>query len=75
MFTKIRKTIGGKRYNDLVDVWFFKYDGQVQLENATTDEVQQVKWMSREEIETLRQENELVCSIKDLDYFFYEMYA
>ena len=75
LFTKIRKTIGGKRYNDIVDVWFFKYDGQVQLENATTDEVQQVKWMSREEIETLRQENELVCSIKDLDYFFYEMDA
>ena len=73
LFTKVRKTIDGKRYNDIVDVWLFQYDGQVQLDNATTDEVAQVKWMSKEVIETLRQEDVLVHSIKDLDYFFDEM--
>lgn len=73
LFTKIRKTIGGKRYNDIVDVWRFRYDGEVLLENATTDEVEQAQWMGREEIEALRRENKLVYSIKDLDYFFDEM--
>lgn len=73
LFTKIRKTIKGKRYNDIVDVWLFHYDGDVLLENATTDEVSQIKWMSKTEIAELRQENKLVHSIKDLDYFFNEM--
>ena len=73
LFTKIRKTIGGKRYNDIVDVWRFRYDGEVLVENATTDEVEQAQWMGREEIEALRRENKLVYSIKDLDYFFDEM--
>lgn len=73
LFTKIRKTINGKRYNDIVDVWRFYYDGEVLLKNATTDEVAQSKWMSRGEIEKLRQEDKLVYSIKDLNYFFDEM--
>ena len=71
--TKIRRTIDGKRYNDIVDVWLFQYDGEVPLENATTDEVEQIRWMDRAEIEVLRQENRLVYSIKDLSYFFDKM--
>ena len=73
LFTKIRKTIGGKRYNDIVDVWLFRYDGEVSLENATTDEVAQFCWMSPAEIAALRETGDLVTSIKDLDYFFNEM--
>ena len=73
LFTKIRGTIAGKRYNDIVDVWLFRYDGDVSLANATTDEVMQLRWMDRAEIEKLRQENKLVRSIKDLSYFFDEM--
>lgn len=73
LFTKVRKTIEGIRYNDIVDVWLFRYDGDVRLENATTDEVAQIKWMNRAEIEKLRREDKLVYSIKDLDYFFDEM--
>lgn len=73
LFTKVRKTIDGKRYNDIVDVWLFIYDGALQLDNATTDEVAQNKWMSKKEIEKLKEENKLVYSIKDLDYFFDEM--
>ena len=73
LFTKIRGTIDGKRYNDIVDVWLFHYDGTVNLEKASTDEVAQVQWMSREEIFRLYQENKLVHSIKDLSYFFQEM--
>ncbi len=73
LFTKIRKTINGKRYNDIVDVWLFHYDGYVPLEKAATDEVEQIQWMNRIEIEKLRQENKLVYSIKDLSYFFDEI--
>lgn len=73
LLTQTRKTVNGKRYNDIVDVWLFRYDGDVSLENATTDEVEQVRWMNREEIEALRRENKLVYSIKDLSYFFDQM--
>ena len=73
LFTKIRSTIDGKRYNDIVDVWLFCHDGNVPLENATTDEVEQIQWMNRDEIAKLHQENKLVYSIKDLSYFFDEM--
>lgn len=74
LFTKVRGTVDGKRYNDIVDVWLFHYDGAVNVaENATTDEVAQVCWMRRDEIAQLREEGKLVYSIKDLDYFFEEM--
>lgn len=73
LFTKVRGTQNGKRYNDIVDVWLFRFDGKVPLESATTNEVAQVKWMHREEAARLRSEGRLVYSIKDLDYFFDEM--
>ena len=37
LFTKIRKTVSGHRYNDIVDVWLFLYDGEIPLDKATTD--------------------------------------
>ncbi len=74
LFTKVRGTVDGKRYNDIVDVWLFHYDGVIDVaENATTDEVAQVRWMCKDEISHLREEGKLVYSIKDLDYFFEEM--
>lgn len=73
LFTKVRGTQNGKRYNDIVDVWLFPYDGEIALASATTDEVKQTKWMRREEVAKLREEGKLVYSIKDLDYFFEEM--
>ena len=74
LYTKIRGTKNGKRYNDIVDVWLFSYNGEIDVaQNATTNEVAQVKWMCREEIARLRKEGKLVYSIKDLDYFFDEM--
>ena len=36
-----------KCYNDIMDVWLFEYDGEVDLGNATTDEVAQVAWMNQ----------------------------
>ena len=64
VFTKVRETIDGKPFNDIVDVWLFPYDGAVDLSAATTDEVAQVRWMSAEEIEKLFASGEMVHTIK-----------
>ena len=47
------KSLREKSYNDIMDVWLFEYDGEVDLGNATTDEVAQVAWMNREQIKEL----------------------
>ena len=70
IFTKTRKIIDGKIFNDIMDVWLFEYDGEVDLGNATTDEVAQVTWMNREQIEELFEHKMFVETLK---YFFKEV--
>ena len=53
LFSKVRKIIEGKIYNDIIDFWLFDYDGPVDLNNATTDEVTQIAWMDRDQIKEL----------------------
>ena len=60
----------GKIFNDIMDVWLFEYDGEVDLGNATTDEVAQVAWMNREQIKELFDANMFVDT---LEYFFTEV--
>ena len=67
VYTKIRKVINGKKYNDILDVWCFNYNGKVELSNATTHEVQAIKWMEKNEILQLYNNNKFVPS---LQYFF-----
>ena len=69
LFTKTRKIIEGKIFNDIMDVWLFEYEGEVDLGNATTDEVAQVAWMNREQIKELFDANMFVDT---LEYFFTE---
>ena len=69
VFSKVRKTIDGKRFNDIVDVWLFQYDDDVTLNNATTDEVEQTVWMNKSQIMDLFEQNKLVETLK---YFFTE---
>lgn len=71
LFTKTRKIIEGKIFNDIMDVWLFEYDGEVDLSNATTDEVAQVAWMNREQIKELFEQKMFVDT---LDYFFTETF-
>ena len=59
-----------KIFNDIMDVWLFEYDGEVDLGNATTDEVAQVAWMKREQIKELFDANMFVDT---LEYFFTEV--
>ena len=70
LFTKLRSIINGKQYSDIMDVWLFHYDGDTSLGTATTDEVAQSKWMTRNEIEALRLSGKLV---ENLYYFFEEV--
>lgn len=67
LFSKIRST-----FNDIVDVWLFEYDGDLHLDDATTDEVSDCRWMTVPEIRKLYEDNRLV---KTLDYFFCTMEA
>lgn len=70
LFTKTRKIIEGKIFNDILDVWLFEYDGEVNLSNATTDEVAQVAWMGRSQIKELFDANMFGDT---LEYFFTEV--
>ena len=67
VFSEICTTVNGKRYNEILDAWLFEYDGELCLENATTDEVAQCGWFSVEEIRELLDSGELVPGRK---YFF-----
>ena len=67
VFTKTRGIIDHRKFNDIMDVWLFIYDGEVSLVNATTDEVAQTRWMSVPDIRKLHAQGKLV---ETLDYFF-----
>ena len=56
-----------EHFQDIKDVWSFLYDGEIDLYNATTDEVADMRWMTVEEIRQLYDTGELVHT---LGYFF-----
>ena len=56
-----------KEIQDIVDVYLFNYDGIASLDAATTDEVVEVKWMTKDEITDLFKNNKLMPTLK---YFF-----
>lgn len=66
------RVIKGVRSNDILDVWLFKYDGPVYLDKATTKEVAQVKWMTKEDVKKLYDEGKFVFT---LGYFFENEYV
>ena len=70
VLSDIKKIEFGKVVNKIVDVWLFDYDGEVDLGNATTDEVAQVAWMNREQIKELFEQEVFVGT---LEYFFTEV--
>ena len=52
-----------KQLSSIWDAWLFKYDGIVNLKNATTDEVESVKWMTTDEIYELHKKGLLVSTL------------
>ena len=67
IYQKTRGIIDGKKFNDIMHVWLFDYDGDVDLSKATTDEVESVCWLSYDEIISYFDQKKMVPS---LDYFF-----
>lgn len=67
VFSKIRNEYDGMKFRDILDIWLFEYDGDIDLSNATTDEVNDAKWITAEDIQKLYDSGKLV---KTLDYFF-----
>ena len=67
IFTKTRKVVDQVKCNDIMDVWLFPYDGEVDLGRATTREVVQTRWASYQEIQQLWEQKRFVPT---LDYFF-----
>ena len=67
VFSTVRRIVQGVRFSDILDVWLFSYDGPVTLETATTNEVAQVRWMSKAQIKELFDSGKLVHT---LGYFF-----
>ena len=70
LFTKVRKIVEGRIFNDIMDVWLFEYDGEIDLANATADEVEQVAGLSREQVKELFEQKMFVDPLK---YFFSEV--
>ena len=70
LFAKTRKLVNGKKFNDILHVWLFRYDGEASLGSATTDEVADVRWLKAEEIKRLFEEEKFVYT---LEYFFSEV--
>ena len=62
LFRKIRH-----HFRDIMDVWLFEYDGEVDLSKATTNEVCEVMWMKYDDIKNCLVSGELVPT---LEYFF-----
>lgn len=65
VFSRVRK-----HFNDIIEVYLFNYDGEVEIKNATTAEVAQTAWLNRDEIKELFEQNKFVDT---LDYFFTEI--
>ncbi len=55
------------RDDNFRDVWLFLYDGEIDLKNATTDEVADVRWMTVADIRRLADEGKLAPTLM---YFF-----
>ena len=68
LFQMIRDEINGVIFRDIADVWMFNYDGLVDLSMATTDEVNDYRWMKKEEVLKLKEDGLFVSPT--LDYFF-----
>ena len=71
LFTEARDVVAGVPFYDYMYFWLFHYDGDFSLEDASTPEVAQAKWMTVEEIQELQDNGTLA---PPLTYFFTEVH-
>lgn len=62
LFSEVRR-----QFQDILDVYLFSYNDEINLSRATTDEVSESGWMTREQIRNLYERKEFV---ETLGYFF-----
>ena len=67
VYSVVGRVVNGVKFTDILDIWLFKYDGPVSLEQATTKEVAQTVWMTKEQIRELFDTGKFVHT---LDYLF-----
>lgn len=67
VYSVVGRVVNGVKFSDILDVWLFEYDGPVSLEQATTQEVAQTAWMTKNQIKALFDTGKLV---QTLGYFF-----
>ena len=65
--TEVRDFVNGKKFADILDVWLFDYDGEVDITKATTDEVDFAAWMNLDEIKSIYESGKLVPT---MEYIF-----
>ena len=52
-YSVVGRIVNEAKFADIVDAYVFEYDGDIDLNKATTAEVAQAKWMSLNEIRVL----------------------
>ena len=67
LFTEARDIVAGVPFYDYMYFWLFHYDGDFSLEDASTKEVAQARWMTVAEIQELQDNGTLS---PPLTYFF-----
>ena len=70
--TNLIHSVVRKNLNSISDAFLFHYNGIVDLKNASTDEVESVKWMTTDEIYELHKNGLLVNT---LDYCFERVFG
>lgn len=66
-YSVTRRMVRGQRFHDILDVYVFRYDGEVDLSRADSGEVAQTRWMTVREIRELYDAEKMVYT---LGYFF-----
>lgn len=64
LFTERRAMVNGMKFHDFKDTYLFRYDGEVPLDEATTDEVCQVRWMTAEQVEELLDTGKMAATLR-----------
>ena len=54
-------------FNDIMEVWLFEYDGEVNKKNALSAEVKTTRWVTAEEFKAIFDKGD---SVDTLSYFF-----
>ena len=67
LFSEARDIVAGVEFYDYMYIWLFHYDRDFSLEDASTKEVAQARWMTPEEIQEFQDKGILA---PPLTYFF-----